>query len=256
MDDRAIISLLSSLAQLDIDACHAYRRVVEGVGVPEIRGRLTEFWRDHERHVDELSAEIHRLGGAPPAFERDAKGILIDRFTALRARTGTTGALRALKSNERLTNAAYAAALREDLPETIGALLKRNREDERRHLDFVREMLAAPEHRGPPLGTMIAGAALITAGAAAAAWAWRSWRGGTDRAGTEETRQPSWLVRRAPPGARLASAPERDGPTDVGDEAQHQMPGEPANLALHARGDREGRDQEIDEAAKGQGGLP
>lgn len=256
MDDRATLSLLQSLAQLDIDACHAYRRAVQRIDDPQTREQLTAFWRDHERHVDEISAEIHRLGGTPPAFERDAKGILLEGFTTLRSGTGATGALKALKTNERLTNAAHAAALRENLPDGIRQLLERNRETARRHFEYVRELLEQPEHRGPGLGTVIAGAALVTAGAAAAAWAWRAWRGGGDVRREETTSQPDWLVRKAPRGAPVAQDVQQDGPPDIGDAAQINMPGEPANLALHVRGNRAERDKDVDEAVKNQGGLP
>ena len=37
MDDRALISLLQSLAQLDIDACHGYRRTVRRVDDDTVR---------------------------------------------------------------------------------------------------------------------------------------------------------------------------------------------------------------------------
>jgi rubrerythrin len=233
MDDRSLISLLQSLSQLDIDACRAYRRIVARVAVPQTRAQLIEFWRDHERHVDELGAEIHRLGGTPPEFAPDAKGVLIEGFTTLRAGTGTTGALKALKTNERLTNAAYAAALREDLPIEIEALLQRSREDERRHLAYVREALARPEHR-VGVGRMVAGAALVGAGAAAAAWAISRWRAREPAAEqAERAPEPGWLVRRARPGARIAEAPDRAGMSDFGDAAQDQIPGAPANLALH-----------------------
>lgn len=241
MDDRALLSLLQSLAQLDIDACHSYRRVVERVQDENVRRQLLEFWRDHERHVDELAAAIHRRGGTPPDFERDAAGIVIEGFTRLRAATGIGGALRALKTNERLTNAAYAAATKERVPDEVRELLERNRADEQRHLDYIRDVLARPEHRGAGLGTVLAGAALVTAGAAAAVWAVSRWRA---RPASEPAPEPEWLVRKAPPGARQAEAPAAERARDFGDEAQLQGPGRPENLAIHGAG----RD-----AARGEG---
>jgi len=249
MDDSSLISLLQSLAQLEIDACHCYRRVVHRIDDSSIREQLTAFWRDHDRHVDELSAEIHRLGGKPPEFERDAKGIVIERFTALRASTGRSGALRALKTNERLTNAAYAAALREALPEQVRAILERNRDDERRHFSYVRDLLTLPEHRGPGLGRMVAGVALVTAGTAAAVWAISRWRSGARQATSESQPEPAWLVRKAPPGAPIAEAPDRPEMSDFGDEAQYQQPGEPPNLALRPRRNHEEQERSTDRTA-------
>lgn len=256
MEDRAVISLLQSLAQLDIDACHGYRRAVHRVDDGTVRVQLTSLWKDHERHLDELAAEIHRLGGTPPAFERDAAGIVIDSFTRLRAVTGTFGALKALKTNERLINAAHAAALKEDLPEAARDIIERHRADERRHLDHIRELLARPEHRGSALGTVLAGAALVTAGVAVTAWAIARWRSGAPPS-PARVAEPGWLVRKAPPGAKLAEAPQRDGMNDFGDEAQTQAPGRPANLALgEAEGDQKRGERALDETTKNRGSLP
>lgn len=233
MDDRALLSLLQSLAQLDIDACHSYRRVVERVQDENVRRQLLEFWREHERHVDELAAAIHRRGGTPPDFERDTAGIVIEGFTRLRAATGIGGALRALKTNERLTNAAYAAAMKERVPDEVRDLLERNRADEQHHLDYIRDVLARPEHRGAGLGPVLAGAALVTAGAAAAVWAVGRWRA---RPAPEPTPEPEWRVRKAPSGARQAEAPAAERARDFGDEAQLQGPGRPENLAIPGGG--------------------
>jgi hypothetical protein len=138
----------------------------------------------------------------------------------------------------------------------VREILAAHREDERRHLDDIRAALASPEHRGPALGTVLAGAALVTAGAAAAVWAIRSWRGSA--APREEAAPlPSWLVRRAPPGAPLAEAPARDGMSDFGDEAQAQAPGRPPNLALHeAEGDQARGERRLDQTTRDRTELP
>ena len=68
------------------------------------------FRRDHKRHYDDLSGEIRRLGGTPPEFSRDAKGVAIEGYTAIRSGMSQIGALRAMKTNEGMTNAQYEAA--------------------------------------------------------------------------------------------------------------------------------------------------
>src|SRR6185437_7161094 len=132
--NRDLIKNLSSLVQLDIDAIHAYRQAIKEIDVQEIRQKLTEFEQDHENHVQNLSQQISQLGGEPPVFKQDFKGFLIEGFTALRSKTGTEGALKAMKGNEKLTNAVYDRALSWDLPLDVRSVVEKNRVDERRHL--------------------------------------------------------------------------------------------------------------------------
>ena len=137
METNKISESLISLAQLDIDAVHAYEQAIEKIGVDHVREQLIQFRNDHQRHVTELSPLISRLGGQPPEFKKDFKGYLIEGMTALRSVTGTEGALKAMKTNEELTNKKYEAALGWELPQDIRQVVSRNRDDERRHLEFV-----------------------------------------------------------------------------------------------------------------------
>jgi rubrerythrin len=253
MDERAVLSLLQSLAQLDIDAVNAYRRALRRIEDGPVRDEIEGFRRDHERHVEELSAAIEKRGGKRPAFEPDTAGALIEGLTALRS-TGETGALKALKTNERLTNAAYAAAIREDLPSDVALLVQKNREDERRHFNFIRAELDRPEHHGIGFRGLLAGAAVLAGAAAVTVWA-------VTRRRTEKVErarpEPDWLVHHAGPDTRTGEAvtgadqTHRSEVSDFGDEAQLQMPGEPANLTVHPRRYLdEARRRDFDEAAK------
>jgi hypothetical protein len=51
--------------------------------------------------------------------------------------TGTVGALRAMRMNEKLTNKTYDKAVRLDLPPMALEVVTRNLEDERRHLAAI-----------------------------------------------------------------------------------------------------------------------
>ncbi len=141
MNTQEIIKDLSSLVQLDIDAIHAYEQAIEKVDVSEVRKKLTTFMSDHERHVTDLSRCIRELGGKPPEFLQDFKGFLIEGMTIMRSVTGTSGALKAMKMNEELTNAKYNKALGWPLPGDIRAIVELNREDERRHLEYIEEAI-------------------------------------------------------------------------------------------------------------------
>jgi hypothetical protein len=139
-----VVFALRRLLHLDADACGAYRQALKAISDHDVRLRLAWFWRDHERHVDDLAAEIRRLGDAPPQVRRDALGIVVEGYTALRSRMSAVGALRALKSSEMLTNAAYDAALRFDLPPETRRLIEANRADGAGHRTYIDDLLSTP----------------------------------------------------------------------------------------------------------------
>jgi uncharacterized protein (TIGR02284 family) len=150
METKETIKTLSDLCQLDIDAVHAYDQAIERIDHSEIRSNLEAFKADHERHINELSQAIRDLGAEPPERKRDVMGFILEGFTALRGITGTEGALKAMRSNEKLTNRNYENALHEDLPPGVREMVRRNREDERRHLTYIEQCLDARiwEQRG------------------------------------------------------------------------------------------------------------
>lgn len=142
MKNEPVVKRMKRLCQLDIDAVRAYEQAIEKIEHPEIRARITEFQADHERHITELSEAIRRLGGEPPSRSPDLKGVLLEGFTALRSVTGTEGALKAMRTNEKLTNKTYEDALGEQgTTEDVHALIQRNRDDERRHLEYIERTL-------------------------------------------------------------------------------------------------------------------
>lgn len=141
MENNELCKHLMSLAHLDIDAIHAYRVAIEKIDVEEVKHQLEAFRADHERHVVELSPLITRLGGVPPEFKPDFKGFLIQGMTSLRSVTGTEGALKAMKMNEELTNRIYEKALSWEMPEDVRKLVTKNRDDERRHLAYVKQAI-------------------------------------------------------------------------------------------------------------------
>jgi rubrerythrin len=140
MDGAEQANRLATLMQLDLDAVRAYGEAIEAIDVPEIRERLVQFRTDHEDHAEALGAAIRRLGGEPPS-SIDTAGYVIEGYTAIRAAMGIAGALRAMKSNEALTTAAYEAALGLDLPPDLKGMVERHRDDERRHLAYIEAVL-------------------------------------------------------------------------------------------------------------------
>lgn len=139
---KNVLNLLYALAQLDIDATHAYGKAIARIGLRDVQEDLLIFQREHEKHAILLSETILNLGGTPPAFTRDLKGVLMEVATALRSATGTEGALKAMRLNEIVTNRAYDVAMQRDLPAAIVEILQANREDERRHLKYIENAIA------------------------------------------------------------------------------------------------------------------
>jgi rubrerythrin len=137
MDKTKVVKQLESLRQLDFDAIQAYEQAIEKIDLVTVRSQLESFRDDHARHVADLTRLLEGLGETPETLGRDLKGVLLEGMTALRSVTGTKGALKAMRMNEKLTNKAYEEALDEDLPDQVREVVLRNRADEARHLEYI-----------------------------------------------------------------------------------------------------------------------
>jgi rubrerythrin len=144
MAEKSVVARLRSLAQLDADAVGAYDAAIARVNEPLVRERLNDFRVDHLRHVQDLNALIQRYGGEPVELRPDLKGTAMRGLTAVSSLMGTEAALVAMLGNEEFTNRAYELALAFDWEPDVRALIQKNREDERRHVTWVRE---AVRHR-------------------------------------------------------------------------------------------------------------
>jgi rubrerythrin len=230
---QASLAHLRALIQLDVDASYAYAQAIAKIDILEIAERLEQFRQDHERHIEALSSVLREFGVEPPDGSPDLKGQLIQGYTALRAAMGLAGALRAMKSNELLTNSRYEAAVAQSFPAKVKRLLERHREDERGHLAYIEAVLkdrtweldAAPAGHGRftadlgQLALMGVGACLIgnaafrpgklSAGGAAIGVALMllALQSGIDPGGmVEELSRPRRRSRRTAPGTRARAA--------------------------------------------------
>jgi uncharacterized protein (TIGR02284 family) len=134
---KAAIEVMNELIQLDHDAILAYKQAIEKCEDGVARADLVAFQADHQRHITDLSQAVRMMGGEPERAGRDLKGVLLEGLTALRSVTGTLGALRAMRMNEKITNRSYERALEAKLPGSARDVVLRNREDERRHLAAI-----------------------------------------------------------------------------------------------------------------------
>lgn len=141
MNDKTI-STLKSLVQLDYDAVLAYNQALDHIELADVHTQISAFRDDHERHITDLSKLLRDEGEAAPERSRDLKGFFIEGFTAVRSVTGTEGALRAMKTNEELTNRRYEQALTVELSAEARKLVEKNFHDEQRHLRWIEKTLA------------------------------------------------------------------------------------------------------------------
>lgn len=134
---QKLIDRMNELVMLDYDAVEAYQQAIDRIENEEAKVSLTQFQGDHKRHIQDLGRLITAYGGTPK--ERgDMKGFFIKGMTALRSMAGDEQALKAMKSNEKLTNEKYQEALdARDLPEDVRQVIQRNRDDEARHLSWI-----------------------------------------------------------------------------------------------------------------------
>jgi len=144
MAEKSEVAKLRSLAQLDADAVGAYDAAIARVGEPLVRERLNDFRVDHMRHVQDLNALIQRFGGEPVELKPDLKGTAMKGLTAVTSMMGTEAALVAMLGNEEFTNRAYELALQFDWSPDVRVLIQKNREDEYRHVTWIRD---AVQHR-------------------------------------------------------------------------------------------------------------
>ncbi|HXH55402.1 MAG TPA: DUF2383 domain-containing protein [Gammaproteobacteria bacterium] len=142
MFEKTIESIMNDLIQLDVDASHAYGQAIKEIKEKDIQQQLIDFQGDHERHIKELSNLLKALGGKPIEPTRDFKGFVIEGMTALQSLMGTKGALKAMLTNEKITNKKYADALDHNgFTQEARQLIQNNFNDEKRHLEYIKQKL-------------------------------------------------------------------------------------------------------------------
>ncbi|WP_163990403.1 demethoxyubiquinone hydroxylase family protein [Pyxidicoccus caerfyrddinensis] len=139
MAENSAVAKLRSLAQLDADAVGAYDAALSRIPETLVRERLNAYRIDHMRHVQDLNALITQHGGQPVDLRPDLKGAAMKSLTAMTSMMGTEAALVAMMGNEEFTNRAYEVALRFEWTPEVRALIEKHREDERRHVIWIRE---------------------------------------------------------------------------------------------------------------------
>ncbi|MFZ2448117.1 MAG: ferritin-like domain-containing protein [Syntrophobacteraceae bacterium] len=143
MTDFDMAKELSELVELDIEAAHAYGQAITIVTEPGIRDRLARFQKDHERHIEQLSAVIRALDAEPPAYAWDLKSTQPEEVAPIAGMMGTEGTISTMKTKEVFANKTYREAQHLSFTPNIGELVRRNYQDEQVHLNYLEEVLAA-----------------------------------------------------------------------------------------------------------------
>jgi uncharacterized protein (TIGR02284 family) len=135
------IEELNELIRYDFDAIGEYNSAIDDIKEIHIRDPLIQFRGDHERHVQNLSAIVQRLGGKP-VDASGLKGVLRKTMTKAAGLGGTELTLKAMRSNEDILNKAYSHHLTKfEWPDDIKEVLRKNYGDEQRHLAWVEQAL-------------------------------------------------------------------------------------------------------------------
>jgi hypothetical protein len=138
LTDGEVVKALNELRQLDHEAIQSYDQALKHVDDDiAVKTDLTMFKLDHERHILELDVAVAAHGGVPKELHRDVTGVLLEGLTALRSVTGTLGALKAMRTNERHTNHRYDKAMERAFPRDVLLLILNALDDERRHLAAI-----------------------------------------------------------------------------------------------------------------------
>ncbi len=136
-----LTEVINELIQLDIDTFHTYSQAIKVVKNKNFRNQLMAFRDDHEGHIQSLSKAVIDLGGYPPSFSRDFRGLVTSGYTIIKSATSTIGALEAMETNEIISNRYYDKAYSIPMPFEVKALIFANMGDERRHLEAIRKMI-------------------------------------------------------------------------------------------------------------------
>ena len=142
-DQAAFNNLVTDLVHLEHDAIAAYDAAIEKLSAPGLKDQVRTFKTDHLQHLDVLG-EMGREAGAEVPAKGDAKKMLTTGKVAVAGLVGDGAILKAMKTNEDQTVAAYERAARHDgaRPESV-AFFEKALADERRHRDWMERTASA-----------------------------------------------------------------------------------------------------------------
>ncbi len=134
---------LKELVELEYAAIDAYEAAVERLENPVYQEKLSEFKKDHDRHIQELSALLKEHNHEVPEKGVFGKQLLTTGKVILANMVGDNTILQAMKSNEIDTNTAYERMnTHEDKWPEAEEIIKTGLQDERRHKAWLENTLS------------------------------------------------------------------------------------------------------------------
>lgn len=137
--DTATIAELNDLLQLDHDALNGYDLTMRELKSSAYRETVRRYRRDHERHVEELTALVRAHGGQPVEAAHPSSVDKLGLQALGDVGGGDTHVLVAFRNNERQSRDKYARAAEKAAawPADVQTVVRSAASDERRHYDWV-----------------------------------------------------------------------------------------------------------------------
>lgn len=134
---------LKEVVELDYAAADAYEAAIERLENTAYQAKLREFKKDHERHIEEISALLKKNKHEAPQKGDTAKEILTTGKVILANMVGDNTILQAMKSNEMDTNTAYERleAHEGKWPEAKD-IIHKSLQDEKRHKAWLENTIS------------------------------------------------------------------------------------------------------------------
>ncbi len=142
LNSDEIVSELNDLIELDYDAIAAYKSAIKKLEEQGLKNKLSEFLKDHQNHIANLSQHVREAGGEP-ADGPDMMKILTTGKVAIAELGGDDAILKAMRINEEVTNKKYEHEAAKNYPPDIKSTLDTNLADERRHRAWLETAIHA-----------------------------------------------------------------------------------------------------------------
>lgn len=137
---RPAIRDLAGIIALEIEALRAYDDAISRIGLPGPADQLAQFRNEHAMHLEQMLTLNRRIGRRFGEKVLSSLRVRHPGFQGLVVTDHTEEAMREILEIEERSWRAWAgyAGL---LPKAIAGFVHRFREDEQRHLRFVRSMI-------------------------------------------------------------------------------------------------------------------
>jgi uncharacterized protein (TIGR02284 family) len=150
MDNRQVVATLNKLLETTKDGEEGFRTCAEAVTNPRLKTVFEDAARRCDGGAAELQTEIRKLGGEPAA-SGTVGGSLHRAWTNIKSSiTGKDehAVLAECERGEDAAKSAYEAALKEDLPPNVKAIVQRQYQGVKENHDRIRNMRNQSAHAG------------------------------------------------------------------------------------------------------------